>query len=211
MNTHRERPMERWKDILFFDHLVVGKGGATLAVKRIGANLHVGAAFCSPHDQYSKNKGRKIAADRARSMGRSCFQMEPLTTENAPELVVQVRLMFARWISEDRRLPGWTRGSLAVRARRGETRKPTDAITPRVQAATEAAAHALAHDPDVLGCLTVVCVKGKDGGYGATIGTVCTEEFRRFLYAAAHDMTAPGEHADTHEVVPSTGPKTLPS
>lgn len=47
-----------------FCHPFVGRGRATLAINSTDDTLVVGIAWCSPRDQFSRAKGRKIATDR---------------------------------------------------------------------------------------------------------------------------------------------------
>lgn len=47
-----------------FLYITYGEGQATVAIKEIEDNIQISAAFCSPDDQFVKDKGRKIALER---------------------------------------------------------------------------------------------------------------------------------------------------
>lgn len=48
-----------------FIHFMLGKGRVTAAVRKgAGNTVAIGAAFCSPNDQFSRKRGRKIAEGR---------------------------------------------------------------------------------------------------------------------------------------------------
>ncbi len=53
-----------------YEHLFVGGGRVTLAMMLNDTTIDVGISFCSPKDQFTRSKGRKIAKGRivAKSM-----------------------------------------------------------------------------------------------------------------------------------------------
>lgn len=47
-----------------FAHYKLGKGRVTLSIRVTDGNVKVGMAFCSPKDQFNKERGRNIALAR---------------------------------------------------------------------------------------------------------------------------------------------------
>lgn len=47
-----------------FNHMALGAGRVTFAYEVVDGEAIVGAAFCSPKDQFSRRKGRLIATGR---------------------------------------------------------------------------------------------------------------------------------------------------
>ena len=88
-----------------FAHLDIGEGHATLSVMLDDDAVQVGVAFCSPHDNYEKKRGRAIASGRRASARRFAFGFPRVADQKLND---QLLGAFAAWLQRNRDdVPHW--------------------------------------------------------------------------------------------------------
>lgn len=106
--------MHKVGDVVYA-HMLIGMqevGSVTLAAYFNGADWDVGVAFCSPRDQFSRARGRKIALGRAQVGAGPGFDFVSHDDEKLP---IQLRRHFAKWVATaGTQLPQWLRRGLGV-------------------------------------------------------------------------------------------------
>lgn len=84
-----------------FLYLTLGDGRATVAINEIGGTAAIGVAFCSPHDHFNKETGRKLALERLNNKKDFYISFE----RNADKLKWQVRdivklVVSGEWVTQ---------------------------------------------------------------------------------------------------------------
>lgn len=106
----RDRTIAYW-------HPRVGRGRATVAVTRYARRW--GIAWCSPKDQFSRAKGRRLALYRL----TQCLSQDMLDVEKDATAADRLRAALAQGIAHG--APGWARGGPLVELREPGTIHPS--------------------------------------------------------------------------------------
>lgn len=89
-------------------HMEIGKGRATLAIQQIDGEkrVRVAAAFCSPHDQFSRKKGRLIADGRL-GIDKLLYILNTSDESKSVQTIVREALADAVSDKNTELLPAW--------------------------------------------------------------------------------------------------------
>jgi len=94
-----------------YGHYTVNNGTATLAGLRIGDNLYYGISFCSPLDNFSKEKGRGNAeynlAHASGSQKRGMMALDETTKDMSPTELFKIAL--EKHLTKMVNKPMWTK------------------------------------------------------------------------------------------------------
>lgn len=92
-----------------FMHVHVGKGRATVAIshEKGAKEATVAVAFCSPNDQYKREKGRLISSGRLNKEGKYFFKVG---LDGQSPIKLQVSNILEAMLAEESNAPKWAFG-----------------------------------------------------------------------------------------------------